>query len=138
MNASTVLLKAYIIEDAGGADAFLALVHGANAGGCKKPTGANAVRFLGFSAERITASGRAISVAKHGIARATAGGTIARGDRLIIGGVDGKVTSAEALIAAGPGIAATFNVVGTAEDSAVAGDVFPVWVAPSTVIVPAS
>ena len=75
---------------------------------------------------------------KHGLARATAGGAITRGDRLVIESASGKVKSVEAQIAAGPGVVATLNIVGLAEDSAVAGDVFPVWIAPSTVIIPAS
>jgi hypothetical protein len=48
------------------------------------------------------------------------------------------VESCEAAITAAPGTAAVFNVIGMAEVSAVAGDVFDIFIAPCLVNVAVS
>lgn len=138
MNVSETLVAAYKVEDAAGVAAYLMVVHGATSGSCKKPAAANAAKFVGFTKEAQPTQYGGAAVVKSGIARATAGATIGRGDRLVANGTDGKLKSVEALITAAPGTAAVFNVVATAEDDAVAGDVFPVMIAPCLVSVAAS
>ena len=54
-------------------------------------------------------------MAKGGIVRVYYGGTITRGDRLVINGSTGSVKSAEALVVASPGTPSVQNVVGMAE-----------------------
>lgn len=118
------LTRAYKIEDAAGVGQFLCVVQGAADGGCKKPTAANAPGFLGVTIEAQSNQNKGVAVVKEGICRVTAQGTITRGDRLAIGSSVGDVKSVEALITAAPGSASVQNVIGQAEESAVAGDIF--------------
>jgi hypothetical protein len=135
MNATRGLEKAYYIENAAGVGQYVAVVQGANAeGNCQIPTAANAPRFLGITTETQPNQLKAVAVQKSNIARAIAHGTIARGDRVCIGSNAGDLASYEALIAAGLETPATeYNVVGYAEESAIAGQVFAVWLQPHTV-----
>ncbi|HWE50477.1 MAG TPA: hypothetical protein VG273_11830 [Bryobacteraceae bacterium] len=132
------LTKQYRIEDAAGVGQFLAVVCGANDGGCKKPTGANAAGFLGVTREAQPNQNKGVPVDKAGIVRVKFGGTIARGDRLAINGNTGDVKSVEAQITAAPGTAAVVNVIGMAEISGVAGDLGLMFIAPSLVNIAAS
>jgi len=135
MNASSgALVKSYKIENAAGVTQYAAVVQGANAdGNCKLPTAANAKGFLGFTLEAQPNQLKGVAVQKTGIARAVANGAITRGDRLAIASVAGDVKSVEAIVTAGPGIASTNEVVGRAEESAVTGQIFAVFVNPETV-----
>lgn len=126
-------VKQYRIEDAAGIGQFIVAVQGANDGGCKKPTAANAAGFLGVTTEQQLNQNRGVPVQKAGIARVKAQGNITRGDRLAIGSNVGDVKSVEAQITAAPGTAAVVNVIGTAEASAVAGDIFPMMIQPFVV-----
>lgn len=130
---SSHLQRQYRIEDASGVGQFLCVVQGANDGGCKKPTGANAAGFLGVTIESQFNQNMGVPVVKEGIMRVKAHGNITRGDRLIIGSNVGDVSSIEAVITAAPGTASVANVIGQAEASAVAGDTFPMWITPFVV-----
>jgi len=140
MNATQTLVKAYRIENAGGVGQYVAVVQGSNAdGNCQIPAAANAPRFLGITLEAQPNQLKGVAVQKEGIARATAHGAIARGDRLSIGSNAGDLASYETLIAAGLESPATeYNVVGYAEEGAVAGQIFAVWLHPHTVALAAS
>ena len=133
MGASAVMVKSYSIEDAAGVGQFICVVAGAANGGCKKPTAANAARFLGVTIEAQPNQNRGVPVAKSGVQRVKYGGTIAAGDRLVINGATGDVKSAEALVTAAPGAASVQNVIGTAEIAGVAGDVGLMWISPCVV-----
>lgn len=128
------LAKSYKITNAGGVGQYVAVVQDtATDGNCKIPTAANAAGFIGVTLEAETASGRGVAVQKSGIVRVVANGNITRGDRLAIGSNIGDVKSVEAQITAAPGAAAVVNVIGQAEVSAVAGDIFPMFIAPFVV-----
>ncbi len=116
------LTKAYRIEDAAGVGVSVCVVFGANDGGCKKPTAANAAGFLGVTREDQPTQNKSVAVDKKGIVPVYYGGNVTRGDRLVINSAAGDVKSVEALITAAPGTAAIFNIVGKAEMSGVAGD----------------
>lgn len=134
MNATQGLVKAYITENTSTTQ-YAAVIVGANAdGNCRLPTAANQAGFLGITLESQVVAGRGVAVQKSGIARAVANGSIARGDRCVIASVAGDVKSAETLIAAGLENPATeYNVVGRAEETAVTGQVFALWLTPETV-----
>lgn len=136
MNATQGLIKAYRVDNAGGVTQYAAVVASSvpTNGNCSLPGALNAPRFLGFTVEAQPNQYKGVAVQKTQIARATANGTIAYGDRLIIATAAGDVKSVEAQIAAGlQNPAIVYNVVGRAEESAVAGQVFAVWVQPETV-----
>jgi hypothetical protein len=138
MNATQLLVKAYQVDNAGGVTQYAAVVVNASTDGkshCKLPTAANVPGFLGFTLEAQPNQYKGAAVQKSGIARATANGTIAYGDRLVIASTAGDVKSVEATIAAGPldATATEYNVVGRAEESAVNGQIFGVWITPETV-----
>ncbi len=137
--ASYILDKSFKIEDAAGVGQFLAVVIGANDGGCKKPAGANASGFVGFTQESQTVQNKAVPVRVQGISRAVAKGSIAYGDRVQIADNTGKVQSCEAAIAAilqNP--AALVNVVGRAMATAADGDIIPVLIQDYAVVTPVS
>ena len=118
---------------------YVIVVQGANDGGCKKPTAANAKGFLGVAIEAQPTQNKSVAVQKTGIARAVANGAITRGDRLQIASNTGDVKSAEAAIpAAGIGTAATLEILGRAEVSAANGDVFTFFIQPETVCIAVS
>ncbi len=122
------LTKAYKIGNAGGVLQYVCVVQDAADGQVKLPTAQNAAGFQGVTLEAQPNQYKGVAVQKEGIVRVNAGGTIARGDRLAINSVAGDVYSVEALIQAAPGTAARINVVGRAESSAVAGDIFPMHI----------
>jgi hypothetical protein len=132
------LVSAYTIDNSAGVGQFVVVVQGAEDGGCKIPTAVNAAGFLGVTLEAQLNQNRAVSVCKSGTVRVVAGGTIARGDRVRVHSNIGDVESCEAEITAAPGAAAVFNVIGMAEVSAVAGDVFDIFIAPCLVNVAVS
>jgi hypothetical protein len=124
------LVAAYKMEDAAGVGNAIVVVQGATDGGCKKPTAANAAGFLGVTIEAQPNQNKNVAVCKTGIVRVTANGAITRGDRLVIGSAVGDVKSIESVITAAPGAASVQNVIGQAEVSAAAGDIFPMMINP--------
>jgi len=134
MNATQGLVKSYLVEAA--VTQYQAVVQGANAdGNCANPGAANAAGFLGFTLEPQANVGKGAAVQKSGIARAVANGGITRGDRVAIASNAGDVSSVEAAIAGtvtGAGAVITYNVVGRAEETAVNGQIFAVWITPES------
>jgi hypothetical protein len=140
MNATQGLVKSYITENASTTQ-YAAVIVGANAdGNCRLPTAANQAGFLGFTLESQQVAGRGVATQKSGIARASANGAISRGDRCVIATSAGDVKSVESTIGAGPLDASPteYNVVGRAEETAVAGQIFAIWITPETVPLAAS
>lgn len=122
------LVKGYPIDNSAGVGKNVCVVQGASDGSCKIPTAINAAGFLGVTIEPQVNQNRNVAVQKDGIVNVIAGGAITRGDRLRIHSNIGDVESCEAAITAAPGTAAVFNVIGQAEVSAVAGQIFPMMV----------
>jgi hypothetical protein len=133
VNASQGLVKSYKVDVS--ATQYQAVVAGATGNGyCKTPAAANAPGFLGFTLEPQPNAGKGVAVQKTGIARAVANGNIAYGDRCAIASNAGDVASEEAAVAAALAAAATvINIVGRAEESAVAGQIFAIWIEPESV-----
>ena len=127
------LTKAYKIDDAAGVGQNVVVVQGAGDGTCKKPAAANAVGFLGVTLEAQPNQNKGVAVCKTGVVRVKASGSITRGDRLNIASSAGDVQSIEATIMAAPGTASRQNVIGQAETSAAAGDIFPMMISPCLV-----
>jgi len=133
MNATQGLVKAYVTETAT-TNQYCAVVQGSSAdGNCKMPAAANAQGFLGITLEPQTVAGRAVAVQKNGIARAIANGSITRGDAVAIASAAGDLASVQSIVAAAPGSASCEYVVGFAEESAVNGQIFAVWLNPMIV-----
>lgn len=82
--------------------------------------------LIGVANEVGAASGERQDVVMLGIAEVEAGGTIARGN-YVTSDADGKG------VAAAPATGVNNNVIGFALASAVAGDIFPVLLAPGSV-----
>ena len=133
MGAMTGLVKAYTIDDSAGVLAYVCVVQGAADGGCKKPAAANAAGFLGVTVEAQATQNKSVPVQKDRIARVKYGGTITRGDRLVINGTSGDVKTIESTITAAPGTASVQNVVGIAEVSGVSGDIGSMMIQPFVV-----
>ena len=112
--ARALLEDAYTIDDAAGVGQFVAVVIGANDGGCKKPTGANAANCLGITIEAQTHQGKGVSVRLMGQSFFTAKGAINFGDHLNIASSAGDLQSVETGVNAAPGTAAQLNIVGIA------------------------
>lgn len=140
MAGSTYVMdKAYTIDDAAGVGQYIAVVCGAADGGCKKPGGANAAGFLGFTQEAQSKQNKGVAVRKLGISRAIAAGAIAAGDRVNIADNTGKVASVEAVVVAAPGTATRQEVIGKAETTAAnSGDIVYVFIAPQIVSIAVS
>lgn len=132
------LVSSYTIDNSTGVGQFVVVVQGAADGACKIPTAINAAGFLGITIEARGAQNQGVAVCKNGVCRVVAGGTITRGDRVRIHSNIGDVESCEAAIVAAPGTAAVFNVIGIAEVSAAAGDIFDINITPYSVNVAAS
>lgn len=126
------------IDNAGGVGLYVAVVQGASDGSVKLPTGANAAGFQGITLSAQVVQNAPVSIGKAGTIRVTAGGNITRGDRLAINSAAGDVKSVEAQITAAPGAPAVVNVIGQAQASAVAGDVFDMWISPFVVSIATS
>jgi hypothetical protein len=138
MNQTQGLVKSYKIDDAAGVAQYVVVVAGANDGCVKKPAAANAAGFMGVTIEAQANQNKGVAVQKTGIVRVKAGGTITRGDRLAINGTSGDVKSVESIIVAAPGSASQNNIVGVAETSAAANDIFPMFIQPYSVNVSVS
>ena len=89
--SSYILDKAYAIEDAGGVEAFLAVIQGTNAGDAGLPAAANDGSILGVTVHGQTRQGGHVAVRKAGIARVVAAGAISLGAPVNISGTSGKV-----------------------------------------------
>lgn len=133
----TGIIESFNIDNSG-VGRFVVVVQGAEDGGCKIPTAVNAAGFIGVTVAAQSAQNAPVAVCRTGSMRVAAGGTITRGDRLRIHSNIGDVESCEAAITAAPGTAAVFNVIGTADVSAVAGDTFDMFIAPCIVNVAVS
>jgi hypothetical protein len=88
-----VLDKSYRIAAANGVGAGLAVVGTANEGECNLPLQANAAGILGITTHPQTRAGRFVSVRRLGIIPAVAAGPIARGDRVCVADVQGRVAA---------------------------------------------
>lgn len=117
--------QSYKFEGAAGVGAFLAVVAGANQGGCNLPGGENAKGFMGFTTDSLEAAqqGQAVPVARGPRCRATAAGPITHGHWVRIADATGKVEDCQAAVDAAPAVAADIQVIGKAEtDSVNSGD----------------
>jgi hypothetical protein len=138
MGQSQAFVKSYTIDDAAGVGQYVVVVQGAANGGCKKPAAANDAGFLGVTIEAQPNQNKSVPVQKGFVVRVKYGGTITRGDRLVINSSAGDVKSAEALVTAAPGSASVQNVIGMAEIDGSSGDVGLMNIAPCVVNIAAS
>lgn len=132
----TGLQKTYQIGDADGIALYTGVTYGDKDGYVVKPTADNAV-FVGVvdNDERIDdpicaggdQTGRNIAVHVEGYGEIRIAGTVAYGDKLILG----KGGVAKAM----PNTPGTYNVIGFAEKSGVDGDVIPFKIAVMTVTI---
>lgn len=113
--------QSYRFEGAGGIGAFLAVVAGANAGGCNLPGGANAAGFLGFTVDVLptTEQNEAIAVVCGRRCQAVAAGACTHGHWASIADNTGKVQDCQAAVDAAPGTPAEINVIGKFQTDAV-------------------
>jgi hypothetical protein len=86
---------------------------------------------IGISAELNAATGETVDIARVGITLVEFGGTVARGAP-ITANADGKA------VAAAPAAGTQARVIGYAEQSAVAGDIAYVLIAPGYITTPAA
>ena len=133
--ATYVLDKTYKITNAGGVTQYRAVVPGSNDGECKLPTAANQLAW-GITQEAQSLQSENVSVRKYGISRAYAAGTIAKGAYVEVADTTGALRAAD--LTTTPGSATLHNIVGVAESSATAGEVFFVFLSPGPVVVPVS
>jgi hypothetical protein len=113
---------------------FLAVVQGAAAGEVKKPAAANEGKFMGMTQEDQGTQNKSVLVKRAGFSFAVAGGAIAVGDAVSIGGATGKLASCQIDYAAGVGVAKQVYCVGFAETAAGAdGDIFELRIHPHQV-----
>jgi hypothetical protein len=133
--ATYVLDKTYTVDSAGGVTKYRAVAPGSADGHCALPSGANQV-CLGITQEDQANQNENAAVRKYGISRAYANATIAAGDYVEIASAAGDLQKAD--LTTVPGAATLHNVVGIAETSATAGEVFFVFLLPSPVVVPVS
>ena len=96
---------------------YRAVVHGATDSYCALPAGEGAAGVLGILQNRPT-EGRPAHVRKHGFTFAYAGGRIARGSPLEVANAAGDLRTAQAAVG---------SVVGTAEQDALQGQRFKVF-----------
>ncbi len=89
--SSYILDKAYSIDETDGVGAYRVVVCGTNPGEAKLPSGANVGKILGVTVHSQTRQGGNVAVRKAGIARVTAAGAIALGDRVNVADATGKV-----------------------------------------------
>ena len=99
----------YLICKAGSADGFATIA------------AASTDPILGVSDNANVAAGQEVDIIRDGQALVTAGGTIAAGDFLTSNGTGQAITAA-------PATGVNANIVGQADVSAVAGDVFPITI----------
>ncbi len=133
--ATYVLDKTYKITSASGVTQYRAVVPGTNDGDCQLPTAANQLAW-GVTQEDQPNQNENVSVRKYGISRAYAAGAISKGEYVEVADVTGALQAAD--LATVPASATLHNIVGIAESSANAGEVFFVFLSPNPVVVPAS
>lgn len=104
----------YLILKAGSADGFAALAT------------ASTDKLIGISENVQVAAGQCVDVILDDTANVTAGGTIAAGDWITSNASSQAVTAA-------PASGVNAQVIGKALTSAVAGDVFPILIAPGQI-----
>lgn len=100
---------------------YAAVVVGSTAEHCNLPSGAKVGKVLGILQDA-PPSGSAARVRKLGISRAKAGATIAAGEHLEIAGNTGKLQPYT--------LGESNGCVGIAEEAAVNGDIFNIFVLP--------
>jgi hypothetical protein len=133
--ATYVLDKTYKITTSGGVTKYRAVVPSTNDGECKLPTAANQLS-LGITQEAQPGQNENVAVRKYGISRAYASGTVTKGDYVEVGAADGSLRKAD--LATVPGTATLHHVLGVAESSAAAGEIFFVFLSPNPVVMPVS
>ena len=113
--------------EGGAIGAGLAVMAGTAKDQVKLPTGAG-VRAVGVSANKTSAADEPVGVLPLGEIVAIAGGTIARGDPVQVGGTNGRMT------AAAPALGVNADIVGFAlEAAATDGDEFLLLVSPGRI-----
>ena len=133
--ATYVLDKTYKFTTAGGVTKYRAVVPATNDGECKLPTAANQLS-LGITQEAQPGQNENVAVRKYGISRAFASGTVTKGDYVEVGASDGSIRKAD--LTTVPGSATLHHVLGVAETSAAAGEIFFVFLSPNPVVMPVS
>ncbi len=133
--ATYVLDKTYKIISASGVTQYRAVVPGTNDGECALPTAANQLAW-GITQEDQPSANENVSVRKYGISRAYAAGAISKGQYVEVADATGALQAAD--LTTVPASATLHNIVGIAESSASAGEVFFVFLSPNPVVVPAS
>jgi hypothetical protein len=133
--ATYVLDKTYRITNATGVTQYRAVVPGANDGDCQLPTGANQLAW-GITQEDQPNQNENVVVRKYGISRAYAASTINKGQYVEVADATGALQAAD--LTTVPASATVHNIVGIAESSANAGEVFFVFLSPGPVVVPVS
>src|SRR3972149_4043578 len=126
--ATYVLDKTYKVTEAAGVTKYRAVIPGTNDGECKLPTAANQLSY-GITQEAQSKQNENVTVRKYGISRAYAKGTVAKGDYLEVGDATGALRKAD--LATVPGAATLHHVLGVAETSAAAGEIFFVFLSPN-------
>ncbi|MEJ2009388.1 MAG: DUF2190 family protein [Acidobacteriota bacterium] len=133
--ATYVLDKTYKITGADGVTQYRAVVPGTNDGECTLPTAANQLAW-GITQEDQPNQNENVSVRKYGISRAYAASAISKGEFVEVADATGALQAAD--LTTVPASATLHNIVGIAESSASAGEVFFVFLSPNPVVVPAS
>jgi len=133
--ATYVLDKTYKITSVNGVTQYRAVVPGTNDGECQLPTAANQLAW-GITQEDQPNPNENVSVRKYGISRAYAAGAITKGEFVEVADATGALQAAD--LTTVPSSATLHNIVGIAESSASAGEVFFVFLSPNPVVVPAS
>lgn len=133
--ATYVLDKTYKVTEADGVGPYRAVVPGLNDGECKLPTAANQLAW-GITQEAQPRANEGVSVRKYGISRAYAAGAINKGAYVEVADTAGALRAAD--LASAPGSATLHHILGVAESSASAGEVFFVFLSPGPVVMPAS
>ena len=119
------MYNSYKFETGGALAAFVAMVHGTNAGGCVLAGGQNAAGFAGFTTDSLPSTNPASTTItlKRGRCRAIASGAITHGHWVRISNNSGQVEDCQTLVDSAPGVASNCYVIGKAETDAVnAGD----------------
>ena len=120
--------RTYKVTDVGGVAIHRAVVRDTNAGECKKPTAANALKCVGITIEAQANQNKGVAVQTHGPGLAEMYGSGSHGDALNIGDTSGRLASCQtALEDLAENAAYLTNVVAYAEAAwTQTGDVIPV------------
>jgi hypothetical protein len=116
-----LLAKNYVAD--GAVEPFRIVKAGSNDGGVAQAT-ASTQPLFGVSGTLGAADGERIDIHRIGLVPARFGGTVARGDK-VTADSEGKA------VAAAPAAGVNAHVIGIAEQSAVAGDIGMILIAPS-------